>query len=392
MEVIGLDIGTAHARAAVVRHRAAALVPGDGGTNALAAAVSLDGNQVHVGARALDRVATHPDATVRSIKNTLERARLVLAGKAITPERLLSALVRELRDRAAKHFGRTPAAAVVAHAGWLRAEERRTLVAAVKRMGLEVVGTLTDATATALTILGNKTEQRRVVVVDVGAGGCSASVLSVMPAGVRLEYCRGEAGVGGESIDAALAQLACRQLEEQLGQLPTDGTLLALLRQSCERAKRDLSYTREAVVAVPWPAGKAGRGAPPEVRFDRAMLHRALARLLAQLEVCCAEVLARARLGPGQADQLYLNGGMTRLGVVRQRVEEFVGLEASSGLHPDGAIAMGAALHAAALTSHEGVLVDEPGDPVPRSKRSTPAAAKGRAARSSPGVTAAAAE
>jgi molecular chaperone DnaK len=71
----------------------------------------------------------------------------------------------------------------------------------------------------------------------------------------------------------------------------------------------------------------------------------------------CARVLDDKGLGPDDIDEVILVGGQSRMPLVQQRIREFFGKAPSKAVHPDEAVAVGAALLAHSLDSAEGVVL-----------------------------------
>src|ERR1051326_4251240 len=62
-----------------------------------------------------------------------------------------------------------------------------------------------------------------------------------------------------------------------------------------------------------------------------------------------SRVMTDAGLEPKKVDELLLVGGQTRMPVVQKRLTEIFGKNPSKGVHPDEAVAIGAALYANSL-------------------------------------------
>ncbi|MFZ9888530.1 MAG: Hsp70 family protein, partial [Myxococcota bacterium] len=72
-----------------------------------------------------------------------------------------------------------------------------------------------------------------------------------------------------------------------------------------------------------------------------------------------AQVMADAGMKPSDVDDVILVGGATRMLCVRDRLQEYFGKAPHKGVHPDEAVAVGAALLARAVETREGVrLID----------------------------------
>jgi molecular chaperone DnaK len=61
------------------------------------------------------------------------------------------------------------------------------------------------------------------------------------------------------------------------------------------------------------------------------------------------QVMADAGAGPQDIDQVMLVGGQTRMPAIQERLTQFFGKPPSKGVHPDEAVAIGAALYAWSL-------------------------------------------
>jgi molecular chaperone DnaK len=74
----------------------------------------------------------------------------------------------------------------------------------------------------------------------------------------------------------------------------------------------------------------------------------------------CKAVLADAKIGPKNIDQVVLVGGMTRMPAVQKAVREFFGRDPNKIVNPDEVVAVGAAIQGAALTGQidEVLLLD----------------------------------
>jgi molecular chaperone DnaK len=60
-------------------------------------------------------------------------------------------------------------------------------------------------------------------------------------------------------------------------------------------------------------------------------------------------VLSDSKLSPSQIDEVMLVGGQTRMPIIQERLTQFFGKLPSKGVHPDEAVAVGAALYAHSL-------------------------------------------
>jgi molecular chaperone DnaK len=98
-------------------------------------------------------------------------------------------------------------------------------------------------------------------------------------------------------------------------------------------------------IAVPF-----ARAADRNYRLDRAMLEELARPVIAQTRAHCLRALADARLDPKELDEVILVGGVTRMPLVQQFVQEIFQREPNTTQNPDEAVALGATLQAGILS------------------------------------------
>jgi molecular chaperone DnaK len=83
--------------------------------------------------------------------------------------------------------------------------------------------------------------------------------------------------------------------------------------------------------------------------FTRKLLEELTAPLIERTVEILSRVMTDAGLEPSQLDELLLVGGQTRMPAVQKRLQDIFGKAPSKGVHPDEAVAIGAALYANSL-------------------------------------------
>src|SRR5882724_5359552 len=105
----------------------------------------------------------------------------------------------------------------------------------------------------------------------------------------------------------------------------------------------------------------ADKGYNLEANVSRAELEKLTADLIERTVRVCDEVLTNCGLKPADIGEVLLVGGQSRMPLVRARLREFFGKEPSKAVHPDEAVALGAAVLAHSMQSGDiggMVLVD----------------------------------
>lgn len=374
MSIFGVDLGTACARAAVCDPAGPHLLVFSDGSPALPAVVAFGAGAVRLGHAAVEKAAIHPEVTVRGVKRLLGRAAadpivasiarfatyrvepradgalaISVDGTLRDPEDVAAALFAHLAAVAAEQDGARPAAAVLSAPPWFGARQRQALVEAARRAGLEVPQILGEGAAIALSLALAEPTQRRVAIADVGAGGVTVTIAETGPDRVVVLGCAGDAAGGGDDVDRGLLASVLAGLHQRWGDFPDLPATNELLRQTCERIKRDLDEVSDVRAIIPFlPVGRRGLR-KEEIRFDRAHLEVLLGDTRARVEAAGRAALAQAALGPDQLAAVYAGGGFAHAPGVRAAIERVLGKISSRHHEPDGAVALGAALQAGML-------------------------------------------
>ncbi len=373
MVALGLDLGTAFSRAAYVQGGEPRLLQFPDGSRNIPSIVSIGGGTTRVGRAALSRATTHPTLTVRAVKRMLGRAPddplielfaarfpigfepgerggvvLRLGEERHEVEDVAAALIRQLVDVAEQTCGERPTSAVLTTPYWYGSRQRRALADAATRAGISTTQILSEATCTALSLIEAGAGARMVAVVDVGAAGCTASVIEIAPRRIRLVATAGDPMGGGEDVDWGLVKALLKGLAARLGEFPEDPAVLELLRQTCEGAKRNLAQLSTVTAVVPFlPVG--GGLYNQEVMIAREHVELLLSDTVNRVGAACRKALEASRLSASDLAAVVTAGGTARLPAVRGAIESVLGKLSAKRLDPDGSVALGAASQAAML-------------------------------------------
>jgi molecular chaperone DnaK (HSP70) len=180
--------------------------------------------------------------------------------------------------------------------------------------------------------------ERTVLVYDMGGGTLDVALLRLerISRTFLVLSTAGDARLGGEDFDRALARWATEAAAARGVPLPTGPGPRAQLLLAVEAAKRALSSHPEGVhLALP------GGGA---VVLSEAEAAAAVEHLLARATAPIAAALEAAALDADDVDDVVLVGGASQLAAVRARVAAaFGGRRLHTDTDPDTAIAVGAA-------------------------------------------------
>ena len=252
-----------------------------------------------------------------------------------TPVELSALVLSELRAVASAYLGEKVTQAVLTVPAYFTHAQRQATRAAGEAAGLEVLRLINEPTAAALAYGVQQTTGQRILVFDWGGGTLDVSILQLEAGLFTVKATAGDSQLGGQDLDALLVAHCA----------PQPGGARQRLRQACEGVKRQLSAATKGVVLVEAFAG----GADLTMPLSRAKLEAVGAplwqRLLQPVEAAVAE-------SPEPVDCIVLVGGSTRIPKVHQLLRErFPGVPLTTqGIHPEEAVACGAALQASLLT------------------------------------------
>lgn len=351
--LVGIDLGTTNSAVALWRDGAPQLVPNALGKELTPSAVSIaKGGQTWVGEAALDRMATHPRDTVTSFKRMIGTASTVtLAGTTLTPEDLSAMVLRSLADDVEAATGERPTEAVITVPAYFNERQRRATRRAGEIAGLEVRRLINEPTAAALAFgLTDRGDREPFLVFDLGGGTFDVSIVEMFEGIVEVRASAGDNRLGGDDFDEVLVKLVEPLLEgrELLDSLPADQRR-ALLNLAAERARRALSSAEQAEFRI------AVGDTPVTATVTTEAFEEAAAGLVKRLRDPVIRALRDCHIDVKTLSDIVLVGGATRMPVVRKALTRMFGRFPNATVHPDHAVALGAAIQAGLLSGGEGL-------------------------------------
>lgn len=393
--VIGIDLGTTNSAVATVEDGRPRLIPSRAGGRLTPSMVGMTrGGERVVGVRAQQLAEEHPDSVVWATKRFLGRRytpELVEEARAEVPYRLVAGpsgdvrvrlgprvvpltqvaamILGELRLDAQAYFGRPVHKCVMTVPANFDDNQRQATREAATIAGLEVVRLVNEPTAAALAYGLSRGFEGNALVFDLGGGTFDVSILEVKSGVFEVRATGGDPHLGGEDFDARIQQWLLAQVDPDFQSVVRNDMLSRRrLKVAAEQAKRQLTEAEEATISVQG-LGDHSSTTNRHFRDLETVLTRAFFEQLSEpltrrcLEVCQA-VMTEAKMDPRSVDAVLLVGGMTRVPLIRRLVAEFFGRPPSTDVHPDAAVALGAAVQADELVRQSGaaLLLDVAGN------------------------------
>lgn len=377
--VVGIDLGTSNSCVAWTQFGKPFVIPSREGYNTVPSMFAVtERGRLLVGHAAKSQLLANPRRTVYGAKRLIGRAfqssavemlrerfpyeivegpggeAAVQIDDAVFSLQEVSALVlKELREVARGKLGQDVSRAVITVPAFYSDRQREAVREAGELAGLHVERIVNEPTAAALAFGHGRHQEQRVLVYDLGGGTFDVTVLELGQGEVyKVLSTGGDTFLGGVDFDLCMLDLLLTRWETAMGE-PFDGDRAALQRllDASEKAKIALSETRSHTVHVPFIAMREGRPVNFDATVTRAELEAATVHLVERTLQVASEVLGTKKLRPTDIDEVLLVGGQSRMPLVRERLRAYFGKEPSKSVHPDEAVAMGAALLAHSIES-----------------------------------------
>ena len=375
--IIGIDLGTTNSACAYVDGDGKVkLIPYKGGDYLIPSIFAVDdkGHEL-VGHEAKRQWQLNPRNTVYASKRLIGRtyrSEVVDTMKSLVAyelkeggsEVLIDVADRELRmsDVAARILDRIRVVAseylqthvkraVVTVPAYFNDRQRQAVKEAGRVVGLEVVRIINEPTAAALAYGVGKKLDEKVLVYDLGGGTFDVSVIEIRDRVFEVRATGGDIFLGGLDFDEAIIRLVLKDFEGRHGiDLSQDPVAMQRIKDLAERIKIDLSQRTEAPFNIPFIAmTPQGKPLNIEMMFTRKLLEQLTGKLVDRTLQTVAQVLVDAGMSTRDIDEVLLVGGQTRMPLLQERLSRFFGKPPSRGVHPDEAVAIGAALYAHSL-------------------------------------------
>jgi molecular chaperone HscC len=343
--ILGIDLGTTNSAAGIWRDGRAELIPNSLGHVLTPSAISLDANgEVIVGLAARERQVSHPHRTATAFKRYMGTSRVATLGKRrFLPEELSALVLRSLKADAEAHLGTTVSDAIITVPAYFNDKQRKATRRAGELGGLNVVRLINEPTAAALAYGIHETgRDSRFLVFDLGGGTFDVSIVDIFAGVIEVRASTGDNQLGGEDFNELLIDALFQKHKEELGltERPRSGALYQHMRAQAETARRALSSAEQASMRL-----KQGERMLEHV--ISAMEFEKLAEpLLQRLREPVLRALKDGDIHSDQLDAVVLIGGSTRMPIVRRTVAKMFGRFPETGVNPDEAVALGAAVQA----------------------------------------------
>lgn len=378
---IGIDLGTTYSCVGVWQNGRVEIIANDQGNRTTPSYVAFTQAERLIGDAAKNQVAMNPQNTIFDAKRLIGRKfqdssvqqdmkhwpfTIIDQGgkpmiqcesmgktKVFAPEEISSMVLTKMKETAESFLGHPVKQAVITVPAYFNDSQRQATKDAGAIAGLEVLRIINEPTAAALAYGLDKTknegQEKNILIFDLGGGTFDVSLLSVDGGFFEVRATGGNTHLGGEDFDNRMVDFFVQDFKRKHKKdLTSNPRALRRLRTSCERAKRTLSSSTQAAIEI----DSLFENIDYYTNITRARFEELNSDLFRTCIDPVEKVLRDAKLSKGSVHEIVLVGGSTRIPKIRQMLSDFFnGKELNQSINPDEAVAYGAAVQAAILTS-----------------------------------------
>jgi len=375
-KIIGIDLGTTNSCVAVMEGGEPKVITNLEGNRTTPSVVAFtDNGERLVGQVAKRQAVTNPERTLYAIKRLIGRkytdnevkrsigvspfkivegthgsVSVAVDDKTYTPAEISAMILVKMKQTAEEYLGEEVTDAVVTVPAYFNDSQRQATKDAGKIAGLNVQRIINEPTAASLAYGLDKKGEEKIAVFDLGGGTFDISILEIGDGVFEVKSTNGDTFLGGEDFDMRIVNWLADEFKRDQGiDLRTDKMALQRLKEEAEKAKMELSTTKETDINLPFITADATGPKHLNVKLSRAKLEALVDDLVERTVGPCRTALKDAGLAASDIDEVILVGGMTRMPKVQEKVKEIFGKDPHKGVNPDEVVAIGAAIQGGVL-------------------------------------------
>ena len=380
-KMIGIDLGTTNSCVAVLEGGKAKVIENsEGGRTTPSIVAYANDEEILVGQSAKRQSVTNPDNTLYAVKRLIGRrfeedevqkdikfvpykivkadngdAWVEVNGKKMAAPEVSARVLMKMKKTAEDYLGEEINEAVITVPAYFNDSQRQATKDAGRIAGLEVKRIINEPTAAALAYgMDKQRGDAKIAVYDLGGGTFDVSIIEIAEVDGEHQFevlsTNGDTFLGGEDFDLRIIDFLCDEFKKDQGvDLHNDPLALQRLKEAAEKAKIELSSSKQTDVNLPYITADSSGPKHLNLKLTRAKLESLVEELVDRTIGPCKVALKDAGLVNSDITDVILVGGQTRMPMVQEKVQSLFNKEPRKDVNPDEAVAVGAALQAGVL-------------------------------------------
>lgn len=430
---IGIDLGTTYSCVAIYRNENVEIIANEHGNRTTPSFISFTDDERYVGEDAKRLIGQNPENTIYDVKRLIGRkysdmtvqsdkknfSFMVSRGdndkpiievtdmgenKRYQPEELSAMILTKMKDIAEKYIGNVVTKAVVTVPAYFNDAQRQATKDAGRIAGLDILRIINEPTAAAIAYGLDRTDERSVLIFDLGGGTLDVTVLQMAEKIFEVKSTAGDTHLGGEDFDNKLKEYCMYAFAEKkllntkglksedkdalfesagvsnfmellkingqqqrkcmdefaknskvieilegikrVSQLNANQKAMNRLKTACELAKKTLSTSTVTKVSI----DSFYEGEDLNISLTRSKFEEICENDFNKCIGPVERALKDAKMTPQDIDDVVLVGGSTRIPKIQAILNERFPGKVRHDINPDEAVAYGAAVQAAILS------------------------------------------
>jgi heat shock protein 1/8 len=376
--VIGIDLGTTNSCVAVYKDGNVQILANDQGNRTTPSWVATTDTERLIGDAAKSQVTSNIFNTVNDVKRLMGRLyndvevqediktlgykvvehkngmcgiEMEYKGekKIFSPEEISAMILGKMKEIAEASLGEEIKDAVITVPAYFNDSQRQATKDAGIIAGLNVRRIINEPTAAAIAYgLDKQTDgEKNILVFDLGGGTFDVSILTLDEGVFEVKATAGNNRLGGEDLDNRLADFMINEFKRKTRidinelSLKQKNKAYAKLKRNVENAKRTLSSAATAKIEI----DSLAEGEDFSFVLSRAKFEELCIDIFKKVLEPVESVLKESKISKSQVNEIVMVGGSTRIPKIQSLLSEFFnGKELCKTIHPDEAVAYGAAV------------------------------------------------
>ncbi len=344
--IVGIDLGTTYSVVSYIDPvtKEPRIIKNSNGNNTTPSAIGFTSpNSYTIGedAKVMEELGNINTASFYKLHMGDHNYKISIMGREYTAKDLSSLFLKRLIEDAEKSVGQKITKAVITVPAYFQDAAKNDTLEAGKNAGLEVLNIINEPTAACVAYgLKEDGKNRTILIYDLGGGTFDVTIASVKNDCISVLGTIGHHELGGRDWDKAISDWLEAQFLEETGiDISDDSETIAANMVKAENAKKQL--TNASVVEITVDNGEQ----KCKFKLTRQDFEDLTAYQLGITTDLIDQLFESINMSWADIDGAVLVGGSTKMPMVRNYIIE-KGITILDGVHPDEAVAIGAAIQA----------------------------------------------